>query len=133
MEPVMVVASSDAPGSVSSIEFSSCMSNLAMLLALNDKPMPRVLVMHVSNKVAEQFGVGHPGVIRHNRCDATDLPNYYEVWLVGAPDACDFVLAILGILEDHFLLHFSLEERQRALESIAWSLASDSSLHSTVE
>ncbi len=123
MQDIAVVSSPDAPGQVSAVEFSSCMWNLAAIMKLADRPMPQILVMHVSDAVAARFGVERTGVIRHNRSSTATPLSYYEVWLVGAPDLCDYVSVLLGILEDHFLLDISSQERQRAVENAIWALA----------
>ncbi len=123
MQDIAVVSSPDAPGQFSVAEFSACMWNLAAMMKLSDRSMPRILVMHVSDTVAARFGVGRTGVIRHNRSNAAEPLSYYEVWLVGVPDVCNYVAALLGILEDHFLLEISSQERQRAVESAIWAVA----------
>jgi hypothetical protein len=56
--------------------------------------------MHVSESVAAVVGVGHTGVIRHNRSSAAGLSSYYEVWLVGQAGIADYVLALQGIMND---------------------------------
>jgi hypothetical protein len=121
MQHIAVVASPDAPGHFSLTEFSACMSNLAYLMNLTNRQMPPVLVMHVSDTVATRFGVARTGVIRHNCADATEPASYYEVWLVGHPDVSNYVMALLGVLEDHFVLDISSQERELALESaVLW-------------
>jgi hypothetical protein len=125
MQSVAVVASPQVGGCVSQDDFSSCVANLAMLLALSEKPLPQVLVLHVTEDIAACFGVDHRGVIRHNRCERSGLPTYYEVWLVGQSDPSDYIMSSLGVLEDYFQLTISPQERQRLLESVAWTLASD--------
>ncbi len=123
MQDIAFVSSPDAPGQFSVVEFSSCMWNLVTMMNLTGRPMPQILVMHVSDAVAARFGVGRTGVIRHNRSSAAEPLSYYEVWLVGSPDVCNYVAALLGILEDHFLLDMSSQERQRAVESAIWAVA----------
>jgi hypothetical protein len=132
VEQVTVLASSDAQGSVSPIKFSSCISTMARLLELSEKPLPRILVIHVSTEVAAHFGVDSPGIIRHNRSNTSDLLSYYELWIVSEPDPCMYGIAILEIFEDYFPIHFSPDERTRALASVECIWASDLSIPATV-
>jgi hypothetical protein len=66
------------------------------------RPMPPVLLLHVSESVAAVLGVGRTGVIRHNKTDNKDLRSYYEIWLVGNAGIADYVLALQGIFDDYF-------------------------------
>jgi len=61
--------------------------------------MPPILVMLVPESVAEVVGTGHTEVIRHSRFPS-ELPSYYEVWLVGQAEIADYVLALQGIMND---------------------------------
>jgi hypothetical protein len=133
MQAVAVVTSPDAPGHFSLSEFSSCMWSLMILMKLSDRAMPRVLIVHVSDQVAAAFGVGRTCVIRHNRTSEVEPPRYYEVWLVGTPDISNYVMALLAILEDHFVLDISSQDRQRALESAVWAVTADNCLHDIVQ
>ena len=118
MGTIAIVNSDDAPGQLGVSEFSSCLMQLARMMNVLDKPIPQILVLHVSDVVAASFGVGSTGVIRHN-CNSGPQPHdYYEVWLVGAPDVCNYVLAVLAILEDCFTLDISIQDRQRAVDSV---------------
>jgi hypothetical protein len=118
MGRIAVVNSNDAPGELCPSEFSKCLVQLANLMNVLDKPIPQILLLHVSDAVAASFGVNSPGAIRHNRTDGPDPHDYYEVWVVGAPDICSYVLAVLAILEDCFTLDISIQERQNALRSV---------------
>lgn len=119
MSSIAVVNSHDAPGKLCVSEFSWCLIQLASMMNVLDKPIPQILVLHVSDVVAASFGVGSTGVIRHNRNTGPEPPHdYYEVWLVGAPDICNYVLAVLSILEDCFPLNISIQDRQKAVDSL---------------
>jgi hypothetical protein len=100
---------------------------------LNDKPLPRILVMHVSDRIADSFGVDQTGVIRHNRRVSGDPPMYYEIWVVGIPDLSQYASALLGILEDYFLLDLSSQDRQETLESVVWTISADNLSEAVVQ
>ena len=133
MQDIAIVESPDALGSCSLLQIASCMRTLTILMDLVDQPLPPVLVLHVSPKVAAAFGVDETGIIRHNRTGDFDLKSYYELWLVGQPDASNYVHALMGILEDHFLLDVSADVRQRALESALWLASSKAIETATVQ
>ena len=118
MDTVAVVNSDDAPGQLCVSEFSSCLIQLASMMNVLEKPIPQILVLHVSDVVAASFGVGSAGVIRHNRSSGPEPHDYYEVWLVGAPNICNYVLSGLAILEDCFALDISIQGRQKAVDSL---------------
>ena len=120
---IAMMRSPDATGSVCLSTFVTCMQSLSLCMNLTGKPMPRLMVLHVSPEVAEKFGVSSSGIIRHNR-DGGEPRSYYEIWFVGMPGIGDYVGAILGVLEDHFVLELSADDRRRAIESAAWALSS---------
>jgi len=104
VQNVAVVRSLDAPGQVSLDEFYACTQQMASGLKSMGRTMPPVLLLHVSESVADILGVGRTGVIRHNRSDDSGLANYYEIWLVGNPGLADYVLALQGIFDDYLAL-----------------------------
>lgn len=118
MNSIAMVNSDDAPGRLCLSEFSWCLLQLANMMNVLDKPIPQILVLHVSDAVGDAFGVGPAGVIRHNRNDSSEPHDYYEVWLVGTPHVSTYVLALLAILEDCFMLNISSHDRQHALETV---------------
>jgi hypothetical protein len=122
-EGVAVMRTPDAPGSVCLSAFVTCMQSLTCCMNLTGKPMPKLLVLHVSAATGEQFGVASSGIIRHNRTGSGEPSSYYEIWFVGMPGIGDYVGAILGVLEDHFVLDLSPDDRQRAIESAMWALS----------
>ena len=102
MKNFAVVRSLDAPGHISLDEFSAYTRLIAARMQAMGRPMPPVLLLHVSESVAAVLGVGRTGVIRHNRTDNTGLRSYYEIWLVGMAGIADYVLALQGIFDDYF-------------------------------
>src|SRR5437899_5298608 len=83
MKNFAVVRSLDAPGHIALDEFSTYTRRVAARMQAMGWPMPPVLLLHVSESVADVLGVGRTGVIRHNKTDNTGLQSYYEIWLVG--------------------------------------------------
>jgi len=62
--------------------------------------MPPILIMQVSECVAEMVGIKQTGVIRHNHSTSEDLRSYYEIWLVGSATLGDYILALQGIIDE---------------------------------
>ena len=118
MENIAVVATPDAPGTLSQVEFTSCFWSLTCLMSLPHNILPKILVLHVSETAAHIFDVHGPGVIRHNRTSAPDNQQYYELWIVGHPHVNEYAAAVLAVLEDHFSLAMSADDRQHAIESV---------------
>lgn len=118
MENIAVVATPDAPGCLSHLEFTSCFWSLTCLMSLPIQDLPRILVLHVSETAAQIFDVDGPGVIRHNRTDAPEAEQYYELWIVGQPHISEYAAAVMAVLEDHFSLAMSSEDREHAIASV---------------
>jgi len=121
MPIIGLVNSPDAPGQLSNTELSVCLLAIATILRVEEERLPRILVLHVSESVATEFGVTAPGVIRHNRCGAGEPLQYYEVWVIGTPDLSEYAAGFTGVLEDWFSLSISDKERRMAAEMAAWA------------
>ena len=100
MKTFAIVRSADASQHISPDELYAYTERVTSSMRQAGKSMPPILVMHVSESVAEVVGVGRSGVIRHNRSGALELSSYYEVWLVGQAGLADYMLALQGIMED---------------------------------
>lgn len=118
---IELVNSPDAPGILSSSDLSLCLMTIATTLRVQQRTLPRILVLHVSDVVAAEFGITHPGVIRHNRCGTGQPGQYYEVWVIGHPEIPEYASGLVGVLEDWFSLNVSDWERQLATEMAIWA------------
>jgi len=99
MKKFSIIKSVDPPKHISPKDLWACTERTIARTSQARASMPPVLVMLVSESVAAIVGVGHTGVIRHNRSPA-ELPSYYEVWLVGQAGIADYVMALQGIMND---------------------------------
>ena len=99
MKNFATIISVDAPKHISPKDLCACTERTITRMPQAGTSMPPILVMLVSESVAAVVGVGHSGVIRHNR-SAAELPSYYEVWLVGKAEIADYVLAMQVIMND---------------------------------
>jgi hypothetical protein len=100
MKNFAIIRSVDAPKHISPKALSTCTERMIASMPYTKARMPPILVMHVSESVAAVVGVGHTGVIRHNRSSDAELSSYYEVWLVGQARLADYVLALQGIMNE---------------------------------
>ncbi|HEY2912816.1 MAG TPA: hypothetical protein VGK21_05615, partial [Candidatus Angelobacter sp.] len=78
MKKSAITKSVDAPKHISPKDLCACTERAIARMPQAGASMPPILVMLVSESVAEVVGVGHTGVIRHSR-SAAELPSYYEV------------------------------------------------------
>jgi hypothetical protein len=99
MKKFAIIKSVDAPKRISPKDLRAYTERTISRLPQAGASMPPILVMLVSESVAEVVGVGRTVVIRHNHSVA-ELPSYYEVWLVGKVGIADYVLALQGIMND---------------------------------
>jgi hypothetical protein len=99
MKKSEIIKSVDTPKHISPKDPCACPARAIARPPQAQASMPPILVMFVSESVAEIVGVGHTGVIRHSR-SAAEPPSYYEVWLVGQAGIADYVPALEGIMND---------------------------------
>jgi hypothetical protein len=99
MKKSSIAKSLDASKHISPKDPGACTKRAMARMPQVGASRPPVLVMLVSESVAEVVGVGHTGVIRHSR-SAAEPPSYYEVWLVGPAGIADYVPALQGIMND---------------------------------
>jgi len=99
MKKFAITKSVDTPKHISPKDPGACTERAIPRTPQAGASRPPILVMLVSESVAEVVGVGHTGVIRHSR-SAAEPPSYYEVWLVGQAGIADYVPALQGIMND---------------------------------
>jgi len=114
---VSLVASPDAPGSLSVHRLERCLEQLAHEWKLPEKDLPNVVVFHVSKKVADSAFVVDDVAVRRNHSGNTG-GEYYELWLVGQPDR-KYVLGLQNVIEYHFGLKPTDDERATVVARVA--------------
>lgn len=116
---IVLFSSADAPGVVSADRLNSCLRQIAHDWKQNEKALPTIAVFHVSSKAAQAVGITNQrAVVRRNRSpEQADL--YYELWLVDTPKAEEYVLAFENILEDHFQLNPTEDQRKEVMTRAA--------------
>ncbi len=116
-QKVSLVASRDAPGSLSVHRLERCLEHLAREWKVPVKELPHVVVFHVSRKVADSAFVLDDVAVRRNR-SGNSGEEYYELWLVGQPDR-KYVLALQNVIEYHFGLKPTDDERATVVARVA--------------
>ena len=106
MKSFAITKSVDAPKHISSKDPCACTERTIAHMPQAGASMPPILVMLVSESVAADVGIGHTGVIQHDR-SAAELPSYYEVWLVGQAGIADYVSTMQGVMNDFHAHHAS--------------------------
>src|SRR5512143_136722 len=104
------ISSPDAAGSVDCNQLRQCFSLLTQRLKLPQQALPHIVVIHASNQVAHAADV-HASCVRRN---AARDSKYYELWIVGPPKPSEYVRLFDTILEQHYNLRLSEEEKRAA-------------------
>lgn len=99
MKNFEIVRSVDALKHISPKDLRSWKERANAPMSPSGASRPPILVMLVSESVAAIAGVGHTGVVRHSR-SSSELPSYYEVWLVGQTGIADYIPALHAIMND---------------------------------
>lgn len=112
---LVFVGSSDAPGAMEQDRLKTCLQRLAQEMKVADKPMPRILVLHVSKPVAAAVELAG-STVRSNTGRGGGA--YYELWLVGKVTPDQYLEAMTTILETHFKLHYADTERKQLMTRV---------------
>ncbi|MGI9103035.1 MAG: hypothetical protein ACR2IF_11395 [Terriglobales bacterium] len=107
---LVFTASPDAPGSIDRQQVRLCLNLLTQRLHLGGAELPHIIVIHVSKRAAHAVDVAKTGI---RRSASEDHPTYYELWIVGKPDPADYVVNVYTILEQHFGIVASKEEKKK--------------------
>ena len=115
---LILLSSPDAAGAVSIERLNSCLHQVMREWRLDVKSAPRIVVMHVSKQGALMASVtSSPAVRRNTSSDHGDV--YYEVWLVDAPKISDYLVAFENVIEQHYQLTPTENERKQAMQHAA--------------
>ena len=117
-ERLTLVESTDAPGHIDQNRLSRVFWQLIREQKLQLKRLPRVLVLHVSRKVASNVGLA-ASTVRTDHCTKGSDDGYYQLWLVGEPAMPDYVTGLETVLQHEFDLQPPPEELKALLERVA--------------
>ena len=116
-EKVILLTSSDAPASLSKHQVISCFAQLAREWQVQERNLPKVVVFQVSKRAAETVHINDKLAVRKNS-RVGEEPEYFELWLVGTPDARPLVVALENVLESHFQLQITDQQRNTVMARV---------------
>ncbi len=115
---ITLVESNDAPGHIDQNRLSRVFWQLVREQKLELKRLPRILVLHVSKKVASNVGLAS-STVRTDHCTKGSDDGYYQLWLVGDPMMPDYVTGLETVLQHAFDLQMQPQELRSLLERVA--------------
>ncbi len=113
---LVLLESPEAAGHVDKQKLLSCVSLLMRELGLQSKEIPRILVLHVSNKEGQVAGVKANSIRRNASLERGDV--YYEFWIVDVGTSPLYAVSLESILEGHFEIKLTNEERDQVLARV---------------
>ncbi len=114
---VVLLTSSDAPGALTKQRVIACLKQLAHEWKIEERSLPKVVVVHVSNQTAAAMSINDKIAVRKNRVLGGET-DYFEVWIAGAPDLRATVRAFENVLESHLQLQVTDEQRNTVMARI---------------
>lgn len=117
---LVLVRSSDAPPGVSKAQVVHCTRQLVHAMNVDGTDLPHILVLNVSKDVAHAAGVRKMSVRRNTGSDGAP---YFELWIVGDTTLSDYIATMGTILERHFGLNYTKEQRKQVLHRAVRYLA----------
>ena len=118
VDRLTLVESGDAPGHIDQSRLARIFWQLIREQKLELKHLPRVLVLHVSRKVAANVGLA-ASTVRTDHCTKGSDDGYYQLWLVGEPVMPDYVSGLQTVLQHEFELQPTEGELKAILERVA--------------
>ena len=112
---IVILSAADAPGKVSLERIAACERLIAQDLKINEVDIPRIVVMHVSQRAGAAAGVPRT-TVRRNYDAANDQTVYYEFWIVGEPRDIDYSAGVMNILENRSGQKVEEKERMAILQ-----------------
>ena len=106
-----MLSSPDIPHSLLKQRIGSCIDELLHQWKLSDNKLPNIVVFHASKKAAAAAYVTENVSVRKNRVVGGNT-DYFEVSIVGEPNVRNTIVALENILETHFDLQASDEQRK---------------------
>ncbi len=103
---VLYVESDAAGRPIGQARIASCVRMLEHEMGIEGKPLPTIVVIHVSTKEADRAGLKKVAAkLRVNYDQEKSGEQYYELWLVGNATTYDYVYSLHYLLGQHFGLH----------------------------
>jgi hypothetical protein len=116
---IIYVESVKAPHRPSPVKIETCLHLLQKEIGVEGKPLPSIVVIHISGREAARFGLTNiPVKLRlHDEVSRPGEPD--ELWLVGEPSSFAYTLGMSMLLEHHFGLSRGELEKQQVVARVA--------------
>jgi hypothetical protein len=111
-----VLSSPDVP-SATKQRLTACLQQLLREWKLKEANLPNIVVFQVSKKTAVTAAVEKKVAVRKNSVPG-EATGYFELWLVGEPNAGAYVVAFENVLETHFELKPADKERDAVIARV---------------
>ena len=116
-DDIVLLASADAKGVVTDDQLDRCLLLVAEQWKINRSQLPRIVVFHVSERVARQMSLSKVTLRRTHGVKGQD--SYYEVWIADEPNSHGIALAFENIVENSFQLHVTEEQRGEVVARVS--------------
>ena len=116
---VIYVESGSAGHGLQAEKIENCVRLLIRELGVEGKPLPTIVVVHVSARDAARAGLKNIAakVLLNYQAETSKDP-YYELWLAGEPATYDYVYALYFILVRHFGQHHTESEQKSTIARV---------------
>ncbi len=122
---LVFITSPDAPGTVDQQKVRQAYTLLAQRLKVPEAELPHVIVIRPSAQLAHAAAVSKNTLRRNAGEDGT----YYELWIVEKPHLGTYIGALCKLLDKHFNLQLSDEQRTQASRFVLRLLSGTVSAH----
>ncbi len=116
-EQLILLTSSDAPGTITTKRLTACLQQLVHEWKLDRKNLPKLMFIHTSQKMATKVQINERIAVRKNGVPGR-ATEYFEVWIVGEPQLRGIVVALENVLESHYQMHISNEQRNTVMARV---------------
>ena len=125
-DKISLVTSVHAPGHINRDRLAYAFWLLVREQNLELRPLPSILVLHLSQREAARMGRFSASPILVDHCESRG-GSYYQVWLLGQPKSADYLIKLEGVLQHEFRLHQTHAQVHALLSRVA---SLDSEWHS---
>ena len=122
---LVVLSSSDAPGVLTQRSVAVCLKQLAQEWKADERSLPKIVIIHVSKQAAQLVSINDKIAVRKNSKVGGET-EYFELWIAGEPEIRAIVLALENVLESHFQMQVTDDQRKAVMARVV--LVQDSTM-----
>ncbi len=106
----------EAGGKLDRERARTCLALLLGEFKIANRALPHIVVIHADRKLADAAGVTRTSIRRNTAPAGANV--YYELWIVGKPTVGTYAVMLQGIVEQHFALQLTEQDRDRILARV---------------